>query len=805
MPYLVLELLEGETLRSRLASGPLRTRTAIDFAAQLARGLAAAHAKNVVHRDLKPENVFVSSDGHVKILDFGLAKLVSPAGHDLSTALPSAQTAPGFVLGTLGYMAPEQVRGLPVDHRADLFALGAVLYELLTGRRAFDGATTADVMTAILERDPRALPAEPGTPRGLARIVNRCLEKNSEARFRSADDLAFALEGLSEGVTGSAASAVAPPASWVRTQGATILASGLLGAALAAGLLQSLRSGPPDDDRPVIRLQLTLPDDVTPVRAQPPAVSPDGLRVAVVGIDNSTARRFVYLRPLDSPSAQMITGTDRATFPFWSSDGRRIAFFADGRLKTVDLGAGAVQDVCAAPAPVGPGIWSGDTIVFPTSAGPLRRVSASGGGVTLAAPFEGSLVSQMAAGFLTDGQRFVFTEGRLGSPPMWLASPDGSRQALAAEGHRGLIDAPWRTTAGATDGRLLFVQDSRLMAVSLAGDSGKMIGEPVTLAQPVYSISAGGALPFSAHANVVAYVGNANVSSRIVWLNRRGEFLGQVGGVTGYLRDVSLAPDGSVVGLSRLSDSGAGYDLMLVDVQRSTTSRIAPGANAVQASWTPDGSAIVFTDAQPSGSQVMRVAPREGSPATPLLSSDIARQTGPSMSVDGRTLVYGRLQHDGQGDIYAHSVGQASVDQPILASSADEPAARLSPDGAWIAYHSNETGSPEVFIRSFPSADVKQQVSRGGGYRSVWRRDGRELFYISPDGDLMAAAITLSPSLVVGPPVKLFRTSIDPGSAFSHSQFDIHPDNQRFIMVVPLADSPHPINIILNWRSLIQQ
>lgn len=794
--YLVLELLEGDTLRARLARGPLRTRTAIEIAAQLARGLGAAHARSLVHRDLKPENVLLTIEGQAKILDFGLAKAVPANGTDVSTTLQSLQTAPGLMLGTVGYMAPEQVRGRSVDHRADVFALGAVLYEMLTGRRAFDGETAADVMTSILEKDPPELSLTPQLPQGLVRIVDRCLEKDAEARFRSADDLAFALEGL---LDDRPSATTLPPPSAVRQKGPIAVAAFVVGAGLAAALLGT-RSAPPASSEPVVRLQLTLPDDITIVRAQPPAVSPDGLRIAVVATDNTSGTRFVFLRSLNSLAAQRVGGTERATFPFWSSDGQRIAFFADGRLKTADLAAaGAVQDLGAVSAPVGPGIWAGDTIVFPTSSGPLRRVSASRGGQALAAPLDARApVNQLAAGFLTDGQRFVFMEGRGLLPSIWLAAPDGSRLAVANEGPRGLIDAPWRTTAGATDGRLLFIRDSRLLAVHLAGDTGQISGESTTIAQPVYPVSASGAFPFSVQAKVIAYVGNANVESRIVWLNRRGDVLGQVSDLQGYLRDISLSPDGSLAVVTRLRES---YELTLVNVGRSTTSRLAEGANALQASWTPDQSAIVFTDAQPAGTRIMRVAPREGAAAAPLLPNDTGRTTGPSITSDGHTLVYARILPDGSGDVYSRRLA-TGIDHPIVASPADEPAGRLSPDARWIAYHSNETGSPEVFIRSFPSGDIKQQVSRGGGYRSVWRRDGRELFYISPDGDLMAASIALSTSLQVGTPIKLFRTPIDPGSAVSHSQFDVHPDNERFLMVVPVANTPHPIDVILNWRSL---
>jgi serine/threonine protein kinase/Tol biopolymer transport system component len=818
-PYIVSELLDGETLRARLAAGPLTARTAVEYSVHIARGLAAAHEKNLVHRDLKPDNVFITADDRVKILDFGLAKLASPAdaGPDDTERGPSLTrlqtkpplTAAGLVLGTVGYMAPEQVRGLPTDQRADIFALGAVLYEMLSGRRAFNGDTAADVMTAILKEEPPELPTDVRQiAPALARIVDRCLAKNPNARFKSADDLAFALEGLSSSSSSGALAAVdtASPSRSKRSLSAVAFVG--LGALLtAAVLIPLLRQRDRVDDKPVVRLQLTLPDDVTPVRGQPPAVSPDGTRIAMVAVDQTSGKRLIYLRPLNSLSAQTVRGTDRAIYPFWSADGGRMGFFADGRLKTVDLGTGTVQDVCAVPNPGAPGIWVDDTIVFARTAGPLDRVSASGGTAVPSTAFDaGKENGQSVAGFLADRRRFIFGTNAFGLSTLRIGSTDGSLvQPIAAAGSRGLLHVPWLNTAGAVLGHLLFIRESALLAIAINGTSAQTTGEPQPLAQSVSPLSSGAALSFSVQDTVLAYVSSANSASRLVWVNRQGQTLGPAGALSGFLRDVRISPDGSLVTVSRFNDADRVYDLMLLDVRRMTTSQLTYGTSAFQTSWLHDGSEIFFTNVTAKGSMLVRMVPQEGASQVPVVPPGNAVIVGPDISPDGRSLAYLRVRVDGNGDLYLHSLEKPGEERPLLATPAYENSPRFSPVGTWIAYQSNETGSPEIFVRSFPAGGEKQQVSRGGAYRPVWRRDGKELFYLSPDGDLMAVAIMLTPSLVVGPPEKLFRTPIDPGGAITYFQFDVHPDNQRFIMTVPVTDAPQPVNVILNWQSLLKK
>ena len=819
-PYIVSELLDGETLRARLAAGPLSARKAVEYAVQIARGLAAAHEKQLVHRDLKPDNIFITADDRVKILDFGLAKLTEKAGTageaggvgGTTMATTAPETTPGTVLGTIGYMAPEQVRGLAVDHRADIFALGAVLYEMLAGRRAFTGDTSADVMTAILKEEPPELPADvrQAGP-ALARIVDRCLAKNASARFMSAGDLAFALDALSSS-TVSATSVAAATAGLVAAKSPRlwlVATAFALGAVLAGVVLIPLLR-PREavvEAKPVVRLQLTLPDDVTPVRGQPPAVSPDGTRIAIVGIDQASGKRLVYIRPLNSLSAQSLRGSDRAVYPFWSNDGTKIGFFADGRLKTVDLATGTLQDVSAVSNPSGAGIWADDTIVFPRTTGPIHRVSASGGTSVPAAPFDAMKeLAQSVAGFLADRRRFIFGTGAFGRSPLRIGSTDGSlSQPAEAVGSRGVLHAPWLKPGGTSRGHFLFMRESTLFAVELDGRTAQTVGEPQPLAQLVSALASAGSPSFSVQDDVLSYVSSANGASRLVWMNREGQALASPGSLSGLLRDIRLSPDGSLVTVSRFNGANRGYDLMLLDLGRQTTSQLTYGSTAIQASWARDQSAIVFANISAKGSMLVRMAPREGAVQSPVVppGTDIVSQ--PDLSSDGQSFVYTRTKPDGNMDISLHVLEGSGDERSLLATPAFETGARLSPDGAWFVYQSNETGSPEIYIRSFPAGDNKQQVSRGGGYRGVWRRDGREMFYFSPDGDLMAAPVTLMPTLSVGTPQKLFRTPIDAAGAMTYAQFDVAPDGQRFLMVVPSTDAPQPVNVILNWQSLLKK
>jgi serine/threonine protein kinase/Tol biopolymer transport system component len=810
-PFIVSELLEGETLRERLGRVPsgLPVRKAIDCAAQVAHGLAAAHEKGIVHRDLKPENLFVTADDRVKILDFGLAKSIeaTPAlagASGLATTPPHTQA--GIVLGTVGYMAPEQVRGLPADHRSDLFALGAVLYEMLTGRRAFQRETGAETMTAILKDEPLELtPDARQIPPALARIVERCLAKNPGARFKSADDLAFALETLSASSASHAAIAPAQrePSRRDRWGGiASALALAAVASVLTAVVVSSMmRRSLAVEAKLVVRLQLMPPEGIVWVPSQAPAVSPDGTRLALVGVDRGTGKQQIYLRPLNSLTAQPIQGTDRGIFPFWASDGQRLAFVADARLKTIDVTSGTIQDVCPVPNSTEPGIWVDDTILFRRAYGPVWRVSASGGTPVPATPFDPALeTSQTVTGFLADRKHFVFGALRklsVGSTEQVEARP------LTDTILRAVLHAPWLSLPNQSDGHLLFLRETTLFAQALDGKTAQLASQPAPVAQaiePAYNVD-----PISVQRDVLAYFSGASASTRLMWFDRQGHVVGQAAIVPGYLRDPRFSPDGSLLAVHRYNRADRLFDVLLLDLRRSTISQLTFGQSLIQSSWVPGRPELLAAAQIPlkAGLGIFRVPATEGGSLTQLIRPSQSTYYQPEVSADGQRLTYQTNTPDGNADIWVSAFAEPANGKALVSSSAWENAARFSPDSKWIAYQSNETGTFEIYVRSLPDGQDKQQISRGGGSRPVWRHDGRELFFLSPDGDIMAAAIDSRRTLEAGIPQKLFRAPIDIGLMGTLYLYDAHPDGQRFIILAPATDTPQPVNVILNWQSLL--
>ncbi len=593
-PYIVSELLEGETLRERLTSGPLLVRKAVEYAVQIAHGLAAAHEKGIVHRDLKPENIFVTADGRVRILDFGLAKLTqadgTPAG---ASALPTTppDTLPGVVLGTVGYMAPEQVRGLQADHRSDIFAFGAVLYEMLSGSRAFLGETTMDAMTAILKEDPPDLPsAERRIPPALARLVDRCLEKSPAARFQSTRDLAFALEGSSSPSESATAIAAIPMRGSRSRVGWSIAALSSL-AFLAALPFAIAHLREPAVQPGAVRFAVAPPDDATFPGAtayfQAQTVSPDGRRL-VFRAQRPGSADLLWVRSLDALEAQPLPGTEGGDHPFWSPDSRFIGFFAEGRLKKIEASGGPSQALCDAPAGEG-GTWNAEgTIVFAASGSSgLSRVSAAGGEPVPLTTLDASSkeTSHRWPQFLPDGRRFLFlaqpgNSVRLGS----LDSPE-TRNLLSTDS-KALYAAP---------GYLLFMREQTLMAQSFDPSRAELKGDSFPVAEEVRVGVTNGRAAFSvSESGVLTYRSGAESQvNQLTWLDRSGKVLQTIDQPNDY-RSFALSPDDSQIIVHRHEGPGGG-GLWLIDWKRGTKSRFtsSPSHNT-DAHWSPDGGRIVY-------------------------------------------------------------------------------------------------------------------------------------------------------------------------------------------------------------------
>ena len=796
-PYLVTELLEGATLREQLSAGPLPVRKTIEYAVQIAHGLAAAHEKGIVHRDLKPENVFVTDVAGVKILDFGLAKLTQPEPSIAGvTALPTtpafdpAQARPntlaGVVLGTIGYMSPEQVRGVAADHRSDLFAFGAVLYEMLSGRRAFHGETAMDAMTAIVKDHPPDLSTpERHIPPALVRIVDRCLEKSPAARFQSTRDLAFALEALSTLSTPSgAADALAGikerPRGRERIAWTIAAALGVVAlASLASTAILYLRPVPAEQQS--IQFMVSPPDGwttrtTTGGAARSLAMSPDGRRLAFIAADKD-GRTMAWLRSLDSTVAQSLKGTENAGSPFWSPDSQFLAFVTDGRLKKIDVAGGPPQTIADMAA--SGGTWSPDgTIVFNASGnGGLSRVSAAGGAVSPVTILDQGELRHVNPRFLPDGQHFLY-----GSNGIVSSIYVGSLNAK----ERGQLLRDVGTQVAYSQGRLFFTRAGTLLAQGLDAAALKLIGEP----SPIAEIPAGA---FDVSANgVLAYQSGTEANrSRLAWFDRMGRSLGALGEAAAYYT-VDISPDGSHAagGIKEQGKPFAG-DVWLYDLTGNSRTRLtfdAPNTEG-RAIWAPDGKHVVYvkTGGQ-SGAEDLFQKASDGTGSEQPVLEDGMNKWPMSWSPDGRFLLYSASPGSPTtgNDLWVLPLFGDRKPFPYLQTRFSESVGQFSTDGRWVAYQSNESGRPEVYVAAFPGAGGKRQISTAGGNYPRWRRDGKEIFYLAPNNTLMAAAVNGQGASFEVTSVKALFETRRSGTDFP---YDVSVDGQRFLIISASDDT----------------
>ncbi len=812
-PYIVSELLEGSTLRDRI-TGPLPIRKVLDYAVQLAHGLAAAHERTIVHRDLKPENIFITSDGRVKILDFGLAKLIQPdvvaAGISImptgfEAARVSPDTLPGVVLGTVGYMAPEQVRGQAADHRADIFAFGAILYEMVTGLRAFRGDTTADAMSAILAKDPPDITSSDGrVPPGLARIVDRCLEKSATARFQSTRDLAFALEALTSLSELRAAQAVqadtGPGTSEQRWVWAawSVAALAVVAAAVFAGLW--MRAGTPVSERS-LRFQIPPPG---PATAELFTLSPDGRAIAFVTSKGGPDQ--IWVRSLEALEARPLPGTDGASYPFWSPDGMYLGFFAQGKLKKIAAGGGPPQTLCDSPSGRG-GTWNRNGIILfsagPTSA--ILRVSDAGGmptPVTQLTP--GELDGHRFPRFLPDGVHFLYNAGsnKAESAGVYVGALDGSGSARLL---------PDQTNAAYTIGDdglgyVLFRRDETLMAQRFEIGTRSFAGDIFPVAEHVpFTVNTGNAAFSVSDRGVLAYrTGDITTNRELVWVDRSGKRLGTAtkpGSYDGV--GPALSPDGRTIAFG--VRGGSTSDIWLQDVNRDVMTRFTfrPGANRNPV-WSPDGTRLLFAIQPVSAySAGLYVKPASGGGTEQLLLQGGVNAFSLDWSNDGRWIVY---QQQGQTtglDLWLLPLEGERKPASYLQTPFEESDARFAPSPGpprWMAYQSNESGQTQVYVQSIPATGAKYQLSTTGGEQPTWRSDGKELFYITPDRKLMAVSIALDQSAEVSTPRELFANA-------GMSTYAVARDGQRFLVNVPVGGDNAvvpPITMVVNWISALK-
>ncbi len=802
-PFIVAELLEGDELRQRLEEGPIPLRKVTEYAQQIVSGLSAAHEKGIVHRDLKPENLFITKDERVKILDFGLAKLREPSTniHGSEDATRRAMTDPGVVMGTVGYMSPEQVRGQMTDHRSDIFSFGLILYEMITGRRAFQEESLAETMSAIVKEEPPEITElNPNISPSLERIVRRCLEKKPDRRFQSTADLGFALESLSAPTISSGANmTTAVSAIGLETDRSPWLVRGLAGASLllligCAVVTTMYIRRPVPDERPV---SFVIPPSDAGTNTGTPVISPDGRTIAfTMTVDGKS---HLYIRELGSLTEQRLNGTDGAGGAFWSPDSRTIAFFANDKLKKVDIGGGPVQVICNAPKGF-TGAWSRDgVIVFGGSDSGIRRVSAAGGEVSELLPLDESRkeIRHVWPRFLPDGRHFFYkSHNSTPDPPeIFVASVDGKDRKFL---FKSTSDVHY-----VAPGYLLFARDTTVMAQPFDASSLQFTGDPVAVVENVGFNTTGGRSQFSVSENgTLVYKTGGGTVNQLRWFDRQGKEIAKVG-PPGEYSDVVLSPDGKRAAAERIDNSNR--DIWMIDLERGLPTRFTFGAlREDDPAWSPDGTYLVFSSNGYGDKTSIFRKLANGAGNDELLSDAVSVQTsGMDWSPDGKNILFASIGEKSGNDIWILPLAGEGKPYPLLKSEFNESQGHFSPDGRYFAYVSNESGREEIYIQSFPVGTGKWRVSTNGGWLPKWRRDGRELYYEAIDKKLMAVPVKLDGIVEIGAATALFQTEITVGSP---NRYAVTADGQRFLINSPLQSGQEaPFNVILNWTSTLKK
>jgi len=807
--YLVMEYLEGETLAERLDKGPLPLEQTLRYGIEIADALDKAHRQGIVHRDLKPGNMMLTKSG-VKLLDFGLAKFQA-GGRDaaassvsrLATEMRASQplTERGTVLGTFQYMSPEQLEGNEADARSDIFAFGAVLYEMATGKKAFSGKSQASLIGSILRDDPPAISEiAPMTPPALSRVVKTCLAKDPEDRFQTAHDAKLQLQWIAEG--GSQAGVPAPIIARRKTREKlawTAAAAALIAAALfAAGYFRRA----PRYVSP-IRASLLFPEKMLLGEL---AVSPDGRRVAFTAAKRGGGPGL-WVRSLDAPASQLVPDTEGASFPFWSPDSRFVAFFADGKLKKVDSVGGPVLAICDAERGVG-GTWNrDDTIVFgpkPTAA--LYRVPASGGQPVAVTKLDASRheTAHRYPQFLPDGRHFLYMAANLAGPP------DDPANAIRVGSLDGKVSRPLvqgLSNASYAAGQLLFVRDGTLLAQPL--DTGRLEtkGVPVPVVPRVGSSTWQSHSLFAASEGLLVYAPAFAATGQLVWFDRNGKQIGSLGDPGLYL-EPRISPDGGKVAIDVLDVAKNTSEIWIYDVSTGVGSKFVFGAwSDFFPVWSPAGDRLIFaSDRKAKGVRWdLWTKALDGSGEEIFVESPDQRFPE-DWSRDGRFLSFYAIPVQGKRNIqvWILTAGGDRRASPFATEALEQWDSRFSPDGHWVAYQSNESGRFEVYVRPFPGPGGKWHVSTAGGGHPRWNKDGRELYYLSLDNKIMAVPVNLGASFRAGSPVELF--AVHPTSNPNSSVYDVTADGQRFLVnTVGSDEGSPPLSLVVHWPALLEK
>jgi Tol biopolymer transport system component/predicted Ser/Thr protein kinase len=794
--FLVMEFIEGETLADRITRGPLPIEDVLRLGIQIADALEKAHKQGIVHRDLKPGNVMLTGDG-AKLLDFGLARAdaVSDDEGDLtvSPTVSKPLTAAGTVIGTYQYMAPEQLEGKTADARTDIFALGAVLYEMASGRRAFTADTQASLIGAIMHEQPQPVSTvEPMIPPAFDRVIQSCLAKDPEERWQTAHDVKLQLQWIEEGgsVVGLPAPVSARRKSRERLAWGSFTIASLVAALFAVGYF--LRAPVPPQQT---RFEIAPPPELATLGS--PRLSPDGRYLVFRGVDSEGSAQL-WLRPMDSVVPRPLAGTDGATGdarPIWSPDSRYIAFFVGDKLKKVPVAGGPAQTICDADG--ADGSWSvGGEIVYDGEAtAPLMRVSAAGGIAKPEVSLE-DLEGVSALGwpeFLPDGEQFIFLADQTEENTRAMI------RSLGSDDERVLMTSDSRVQY-VEPGYLIYVLNGMLVAHPFDAGGGELTGDPIPLADSI-GVSAVGLADFSAsHDGTLAYRAGQTGARKLVWRDRAGRELGQVGQPAEY-RATSFSPDGQRVVVNVAEPDGGNVDVWIHDLERNVASRFTfdKAFDGVPL-WSPDGSRIVFSSSRGEGSDAIFSKAASGAGAAELLLQAEEDIYPGDWSRDGSVLAFMRYGSETSWDIWALPMDGSGEPFPVLQSEFAEVRPGFSPDGRWLVYESNEAGEWEVYVTQFPGPGGKWQVSTNGGSEPRWSTDGSEIFYLDSSQNLVTVPVSTGDTFRAGMPETLFEAGLFP--LIVRNRYSVTDDGQRFLMLSPISgESIRPISVVLNWHA----